>query len=394
VSVEDGYHLWSETYDRELKDVFAIQDEISRSIAETLRPKLLGENASAPGEQEGELVVAPTRSLEAYDEYLLGRHYWENRYKAGLSTALRHFQKAVELDPEFALPYTGVADTYTVLGLMEYLRPDEARHRAGAAARRALELDDSLADAHASMGLYQFWLAWDWEGAALEFLKAIELNPEHAKAHVWLGLLRAEQGRCEEAFDEVGIAQSLDPLSSYIAMLTACVHAEVGDPADAAKLLEPIVARDPEKEPNVLLATFLLEWSYALMSKPDLAVPLGEKAVALSNGAGHFRAALGMSYAQAGMINEARTVLEELRSRRGSQHVSPLWLCWIHLGLGELDQVVELFARVVAERSPYAHAVTQERQWQPLWSDPRFIELASKVGSGVVSPAWERARKE
>ena len=123
-------------------------------------------------------------------------------------------------------------------------------------------------------------------------------------------------------------------------------------------------------------------------------MPLGEKAVALSNGAGHFRAALGMSYAQAGMIDEARAVLEELRSRRGSQHVSPLWLCWIHLGLGELDQVVELFARVVAERSPYAHAVTQERQWQPLWSDPRFIELASKVGSGVVSPAWERARKE
>jgi hypothetical protein len=394
VSVEDGYHLWSESYDRELEDVFAIQDEISRSIAETLRPKLLGETASTPGQQERDLVVAPTRSLEAYDEYLLGRHYWENRYEAGLSTALRHFQKAVELDTEFALPYTGVADTYTVLGLMEHLRPEEARHRASAAAQRALELDDSLSDAHASMGLYQFWLAWDWEGAALEFLKAIKLNPEHAKAHVWLGLLRAEQGRFEEAFDEVGIAQSLDPLSSYIAMLTACVHAHLGDPARTAEMLEPIVRRNPKREPNVLLATFFLGWAYLLMSKPDLAVPLGERAVALSNDDGHFKAALGAWYGYAGMSDQARAVLQELHSRRRSQHVSPLWLCWIHLGLGERDAAVELFARVVAERCPYAHSVVQDGQWQPLWSDPRFLELVSKVGSGVVSRAWERSRKE
>ena len=115
--MEDGYHLWSENYDRELEDVFAIQDEISRSIVETLRPTLLGEEEADKGEGELKLVVAPTRSMEAYDYYLLGRHYWEGRYKEGLATALRHFEKAVELDPEYALPYTGVADSYTVLGL-------------------------------------------------------------------------------------------------------------------------------------------------------------------------------------------------------------------------------------------------------------------------------------
>jgi TolB-like protein len=394
VSVGDGYHLWSESYDRELKDVFAIQDEISQSIVERLRPTLLGEITRPSSAEEGKLVVAPTRSMEAYDEYLLGRHYWENRYKEGLATALRHFQNAVELDPGFALPFTGVADSYTILGLFEYLRPEEARPRARAAAQRALELDDSLSDAHASMGLYQFWLAWDWERGALEFLRAIELNPEQGKAHLWLGLLRAEQGRFQEAFDEVGIAQSIDPLSSYVAALTACVYALAGDPATASEMLEPIVARDLARDPNVLLATFLLGWSYSLMSRRDLAVAMGEKAVALSNDAGHFKGALGMWYGQAGMRQKARVVLEELRSRQGSRHVSPLWLLWIHLGLGEKEESTELFARVISERCPYAHPVPQDLQWRPLWSDSRFIELGNKVGSGVVSRAWERVNAD
>ena len=197
VSVEDGYHLWSESYDRELKDVFAIQDEISRSIVDSLRPTLLGE-------EEHTLVTPPTRSLEAYDHYLRGRHYWEGRYEKGLETALRYFEKAVEMDPEYALPYTGVADSYAVLGLYGYLRPQGAGERAKSMAERAVELDDGLSEAHASLALYHLLYSWDWDRGGAEFRRAIELNPDNAKAHVWLGLLRAVQGRFEEAVEQGG----------------------------------------------------------------------------------------------------------------------------------------------------------------------------------------------
>jgi len=393
VSVEDGYHLWSDNYDRELQDVFAIQDEISRSIVNTLRPTLLGEAESVPSRQEGDLVVAPTRSMEAHDQYLLGRHYWENRYKEGLATALRHFQRAVELDPDYALPYTGVADSYAVLGLFEYLKPEEARRWALAAAERAIELNDSLSDAHASMGLYELWLAWDWERGAQEFLKALELNPEHARAHVWLGLLRAVQGRFEEALDEVDVARSLDPFSSYIACNTALVYTCAGQHATASEILEPIVARDSAKDPNVLLAAFFLSWSYASRSDYDLAVQMGEKAVALSNNAGHFLGALGCWYGRVGMKDKARTILGELLSHQGSRHVSPLWLSWIHLGLGEMVQALDYLDQAFVQRSPYMNSVLQDPGWQPLWSESRFRELANQIGTGVVSLAWERSEE-
>jgi tetratricopeptide (TPR) repeat protein len=331
--------------------------------------------------------------MEAHDQYLLGRHYWENRYKEGLATALRHFERAVELDPDYALPYTGVADSYAVLGLFGYLKPEGARRRARAAAQRAIELEDDFSDGHASMGLYELWLTWDFERGAREFLKALELNPEHARAHSWLGLLRAMQGRFEEAFDEVDVAQSLDPLSSYIACNTSVVYNCAGQHATASEMLEPIVARDSAKDPNVLLAAFFLSWSYALRSDYESAVQMGEKAVALSNHAGQFMGALGAWYGRAGMNDKASTVLRELLSRQGTQHVSPLWLSWIHLGLGEMVEALDYLDQALVERSPYMSSVLQDPSWQPLWSDPRFRELASKVGSGVVSRAWERSEE-
>jgi serine/threonine-protein kinase len=391
VSVEDGYHLWSESYDREMKDVFAIQDEISRSIVDTLRPTLLGGADGVPEDGGRELVAVPTRSLEAYDFYLLGRHYWEIRYKEGQAAALRHFERAAELDPKYALPYTGVADSYTILGLFEYLRPDDARTRARSAARRALELDYELAEAHASMGLYLYWLEWDWERSAAELSRAIELNPDHAKAHAWLGQLRSVQGRFEEASQEYAIAQSIDPLSSYVASLAASVHMFAGDFATASEMLEQVVARDPARDPNVLLATFLLSATYHAMASYDLAVNMAEKALDLSDGAGHFMGVLGCWYGAAGMYDRAQAVLDELRARQGTQHVSPLWLSWIHVGLGEKERALELLAQAFAERSPYLFAVHQQPSWRPLWSELRFRELAGKVGSGVVSRAWERA---
>ncbi len=378
VSVEDGYHLWSENYDRELKDVFAIQDEISRSIVDTLRPTLLGE-------EERKLVEAPTRSLEAYDHYLVGRHYWEGRYEKGLETALRHFEKAVEIDPDYALPHTGVADSYSVLGLFGYVRPEEARRRARSAAQRAVALDDGLSEAHASLGFYQMFLGWDWEESVAEFSRAIELNPDNAEAHLWLGAQRGLQGRFEEAFDELAVAQRLDPLSNYIASLSAVVHNLVGDFDTASKMLEQVVTRDPD----YLFGIWISTWTCSLMSRHDDAIRLGERAVALSDDALHFKSWLGAAHGWAGAHDRARAILEDLYACGDSQYVSPLWLAWIQIPLGEKEQALDSFAKAVAERVPYVFEIHQEPLYSLLWSDPRFTELANRVGSGVVARAWD-----
>jgi serine/threonine-protein kinase len=384
--VEDGYHLWSENYDRDLKDVFEVQDEISRAIVETLRPTLLGEGEDDTWAEGRELVVAPTHSMKAYDYYLLGRHYWEGRYKEGLATALRHFEKAVESDPEYALPHTGVADSYTVLGLYGFLSPEEAHPKASSAALRALELDEGLSEAHGSLGFYELFLGLDWERSAAELHKAIELKPENAKGHAWLGLLRGLQGRFQEAFAELELARRLDPISSYVTGLTAGCHLYAGEPDAGAALLEDTVARDPDD----LLSVWLLEAMYFNMERYVDAAQLGERAVALSGGAWHFKCSVARAYVRAGNPEKAVATLDELHAAADSEYVSPLWLTWIHVTLGEEEKALHHLERAVAQRAPYLFFIHQDHFYSPLWSDPRFGELASKVGSGVVSRVWER----
>jgi len=390
VSVEDGYHLWSENYDRELEDVFAIQDEISRSIVETLRPTLLGEEEADKGEGELKLVVAPTRSMEAYDYYLLGRHYWEGRYKEGLATALRHFEKAVELDPEYALPYTGVADSYTVLGLYGYLRPEVAHSKAKAAALRALELDKGLSEAHGSLGFYEMFLGLDWEKSATELRKAIELKPDNAKAHVWIGYLRCLQGRFQEAFDELGVAQRLDPLSTYITGLAAATHNFAGESDTAVTLLEEALRKDPDD----LFLVWLLEAAYLHVQRYVHAMRLAERAEVLSGGAWHFKSSTALTYAWAGRVDKTAAVRDELYAAADTEYVSPIWLAWIHIGLGQKKEAISQLERAVTESTPYVFTIPQDPIFFPLWPDPRFRELASQVGSGVVSRGWERAEAE
>jgi serine/threonine-protein kinase len=270
-----------------------------------------------------------------------------------------------------------------------YLRPEEAGARAKSAAERAVQLDDGLSEAHASLGFYHLVYSWDWERGAEEFLKAIELNPDNAKAHVWLSCLRGQQGWFEEAIEEGATAERLDPLSSYVASISACTFYFKRDFEEAAELLERVLAGDP----SYLFAVWVLSFTYSDMSRHDDGVRLGERAVALSNDALFFKSWLGCAYGKAGMHERARAILEDLQACEDSQYVSPLWLVWLYIGLGEKDHALDALAEAIAERSAYLWIIRQSAFFDPLRSEPRFAELASQVGSGVVGTNYNLAQE-
>jgi serine/threonine-protein kinase len=373
VKAEDGYHLWSETYERQLEDVFAIQDEISRSIVDTLRPTLVGE-------PERKLVRASTQSMEAYDHYLRGRHYWEQRYKVGLETALTYFQKAVEIDPGFALAYRGIGDCYTVLGVYAFLPPGEGLSIGKTAVFRALELDEGLSEAHASLGWSHFFFGFEWEHSEQEYRRAIELNPGNAEAHTWYGVLCGAQGRFAEAFEHLAIALQLDPLSCYVTAMFGAMKVNARDFDGGIRMLEAVVERDP----RYLMAVWLLSWAYSCASRHDEAVRAGERALALSNEANFWKGSLASGYAQAGLRDKALKLLEDLSERMASEYVSPLMLAWGYLALGDEEKGLELLAQAVAEQSPYLFSIHRDPQYDKIRSHPRFAELVEQVGSGVV----------
>jgi TolB-like protein len=209
VNVADGYHLWSDKYHRDLEDIFAVQDEISLAIVERLKVRLLG------GEKE-KLVKRYTQNQEAYNLYLKGRYFWNRRYELGMKKSLEYFQRAIEKDPDYPLPYVGIADSYGILGFLEFLRPDEAFSQGRAALSRALEYDPSLGEAHASKGWFHFCYDWDWTSAEREFKKAIELSPEYASAHEWYAVFLMAMCRFEESIAVARRARELDPLSLIV----------------------------------------------------------------------------------------------------------------------------------------------------------------------------------
>jgi TolB-like protein len=374
VTAEDGYHLWSETYDRQLEDVFAIQDEISRAIVDALRPTLVKE-------PERDLVRASTQNMEAYDHYLRGRHYWDQRYKIGLEAALKYFQKAVEIDPGFALAYRGIGDCYTVLGIYGFLPPEEGLSKGKTAVFRALELDERLSEAHASLGWSHFFFGFEWELSEKEYQRAIELSPGNAEAHTWYGVLCGAQGRYAEAFEHLAIALQLDPLSAYITSMLGVLKIYAGDIEGGIRTLEGVVERDP----RYLMAVWLLGWGYTCGSRHDEAVRTGERALALSNEANFWKGGLALWYGRAGQRDEALELIDDLSERMASEYVSPLVLAWGYLGLGDEEKFFEWLTQAVAEQSPYLFSMHLDPQYDPFRSHPRFTELASRVGSGVVN---------
>jgi len=359
-------HLWAESYEGDLRDTLALQKKVARAIAEQIRIKL------TPQEQavlKNVKVVNP----EAYEAYLKGRYFWNKRTADGLKKAIDYFNQAIEKDPNYAQAYTGLADSYALLGDWEYgvLAPKEAFPRAKAAATKALELDNTLGEAHTSLAFSLDLFDWDWASAEKEFRRAIELNPGYATAHHWYAWHLSEMGRNREAIAEMRKAQNLDPLSLIIG-------------ADVAEIL--LVAHSYDQaieqsrktidlDPNFAVGHY--ELGQALVQKHMYKEAIAElqKAIELSGGSTTCTSNLAFAYAASGRRKEAVKILSDLKNR-SKQNASEVALMYV--GLDEKDQAMTWLEKAYEQR--FNPSILLRPAFDPLRSDPRFQNLVRRIG--------------
>jgi eukaryotic-like serine/threonine-protein kinase len=369
VDVATGSQLWGAQYDRKPGDILAIQDEISNEISEKLRVKLTRA-------EKKRLTKRQTDDPEAYRLYLKGRHHWNQWTEDGFYKAIEYFQQAVEKDPAYALAYTGVADSYVLLGWNSYLPPKAAFPRAKIAALRALQLDPHLGEAHTPLSAVYWLHDWQWQEAEMEFKRSMALSPAHPTASHWYAEFLMTMGRHEEAIARIKSSQELDPLSLIISVAHgwSFYHARRYD--DAIEQLRRTVELDPHYPMTYWILGLLLR----KMGNYELAIAEGEKGVKLSGGSYLMRAALAQTLATAGRRNEAIQILDDLTKLAAQKYVAPYFFAGIHIGLGDSDRAIECLEKSYEEHSHWLLYLHLDPGMDALRSNPRFQDLLQLVG--------------
>jgi serine/threonine protein kinase/Tfp pilus assembly protein PilF len=368
VNVRDGYHLWSDTFDRNMEDIFSIQEEISLAIVDKLKLKLL------KNEKE-KLIKRYTDDHEAYNLYLKGRFFWYRRYEGGLQKGIEFFQQAIAKDPRYALAYVGIADSFGSLGQFSFIPPKEAWPRAKAAAKKALEIDPELAEAYASLGWISMYYDWDWQAAEKEFKQAIKRNPDYALAHIWYGYCLAIAGRMNESIDEMKKAQEMDPLEPLI-------NGSLGWSLYMARRFDEALAQNQkviEMDPTFSVIYWYQAGNYLAKKMYDEALASVQKLIQLSGGAAYALSSLGVGYAFAGMRDEAAAVIERLNKLSEDLYISPLYLAWIYLGLDEKEKFFEYLEKAYQERTSLLVFLKVWPVFDSVRSDPRFKAILRKM---------------
>ena len=369
INVADGYYLWSETYDREIKDLIAVQEEISRAIVNTLRIQLAGS-------QRRPLVKAYTGNLQAYDLYLKGRYHWNKRTAEGLRQAAAFFEQAVKEDANYALGYAALADSYALLSSYGVSPPREVMQKAKAAALKALEIDETLGEAHASLGFVRSFYDWEWSDAEREYRRALELNPGYATAHHWYsGCLRA-LGRFDEAAVEVRRAQELDPLSPAIGRDLGRIFSSRRQHEQAIDQYRKTL----DLNPNFPSGYVHLGLAYEQLSRYDEAIAAFEKARAMPGGNPLIAAALGHCHALMGNRVKAGELLDELVEQSKQRYVPAVDIALIYIGLGEKDRAFEWLEKAYEDHDGWLAWLKVDPIFDSLRRDARFIRLLKKVG--------------
>jgi TolB-like protein/Tfp pilus assembly protein PilF len=369
-------HLWAQTYDRELEDVFAIQTEVAEHVADALKTQMLGE-------EKEHIEKKSTEDIGAYTLYLKGRYYWNERSRDALEKAIKYFEEAIRMDPRFALAYSGLTDSYIVLVGHGYLPPSEGYPKAKEAARKALELDETLAEAHTSLGSILSH-EWDWAGAEKEFTKAVKANPNYATAHHWYSIHLMTVGRLDEAIKELKIAEELDPLSAMIHTYAGQLFFYARQYDAAMKEFDKALELDPNFVPahgnraDVYLVKSMFDEALAELKwvLPALPSTMGTMLEA------HFRsyvcAMSGRTEEAKQIILECEEKIEHERDEDIDQSVMANFAI-IHSKLGDKDRALEWLKRCFDARAITPYEVKLNPEFDEINSDPRFDELMKKT---------------
>jgi adenylate cyclase len=366
VDARTDRHLWAETYDRELTDIFAIQSDVALHIAAALEAKL------SPDERT-RIRKKPTSSLQAYQLYLHGRHDFIRFTPDGLKRAIEYFERAVARDPAYALAYATIAMAYAELAESGAMPPDEARPRATQAASEALRIDPALGEAHCAMAYLMSLWEFDWEGAEAAFRRAIDLTPNNADAHDLYGRMCAAIGRFDDALALARRAQELDPLAHRLDVATILLRAGRYHEAEVE------AARAVELDPDQDRARATKGWALLKQDRVDEGLAEIERAVEVAPGNAQWLAQLGQARAMAGRIDGAREILHELEARAASGFVAPYHLAFVHTGLGDHERAIDLLERAFDERAGSIYGIKGSFLFAPLRSHPRFQALLARM---------------
>jgi TolB-like protein len=369
IQVADQTHVWAESYDRELGNILALQNDVACAIADEIRIKLTPQERARLGK------VRPVNP-EAYEAYLKGRYFWNKRTKEALEKSIHWFERAIEKDPDYASAYAGLADSYCLLANTAFgaLPPKEAFSKARVATLKALEIDKTLAEAHASLAqldLYEF----DWLAAERELRRSIELNPGFAVAHHWYALYLSAKGRFKEALAEANRAYGLDPLSVIINRDLGLIYYYARQPGRAIEQYRKTL----ELDPNFALAHQALGRAYLEMGMYTKGVEEIQLAVRLSGESAGMLAALAHAYGLAGKTEKARGILGDLTERSRRSYVPPTSIAVIYAGLGEKENALEWLEKAWGEQDVGLHTLKVHPIFNGLCTDPRFQDLLRRM---------------
>jgi TolB-like protein/DNA-binding winged helix-turn-helix (wHTH) protein/Tfp pilus assembly protein PilF len=371
IQVKDQTHLWARDYDRNLRDILALQSDVAGAIAREIKLKLSSDESTR-------LASAPELNPEAYELYLKGRYFWNKRTEDGFVRAIRYFEQATALDPNYAQPFAGLADAYALLGSMpnQEISRGEAMPKAKAAALKALQLNDSLADAHTSLAFVEMQYEWDWAGSQKEFKRALELNPNYATAHQWYAVWLISQGKQDAALEEERRAQEADPLSTIIKTDTAQLLLYAGRYDEAVRQAQ----RALEIDPGFQLAHIYLGEAYTAKQDYQAAISEFQKALANSKGDPWATSTFARTYALAGQRRKSEAILRDMLHGVKNREDLALSLAIVYTAQGENDQAFAWLEKGYQRREGGLIFLNVTPDFQSLHLDPRFDDLAGRVG--------------
>ena len=369
IDVTDGSQIWGEQYNRKHSEILAVQDEIATEISDKLRLKLTQT-------EKKQLTKRATENIEAYHLYLKGRYHWNKRTGPALIKGRDYFRQAIDVDPNYALAYAGLADSYTVLASWNILSSNEAFPKSRAAATKALEIDKTLSEAHASLGFVNAVYDWEWARAEREFKLAIKANPNYATAHEWYALFLSWTGRHDEAISTAKHAQLLDPLTPIITSVVGVVLHYAERYEEAIVEYEKVL----ELDAAFLPALCFRGAAYSQLGIYDKAIADEETALKVGGPISLALDILGHTQALAGDRQGAEETLERLRQLAKERYVSPFSMAHTYVGLSQYDRAIECLEQACEERYHRAATIKVDPSFDPLHSDPRFQKLLERMG--------------